>query len=176
MKAPNGSTRRFIESLPDTERLLGPDDHILWPFAKRPNGYGSARDGRRMVNAHRVVLERKLGRPLAAGMQACHVITCVSTRLCVRPSHLYEGSGAENAADREAQGRTARGDTHGSRTKRSDRPRGSAHGLAKLTEDGVRSIKSRLAAGDTSASIARDYGVTPSTIGSIKLGRCWVHV
>lgn len=47
---------------------------------------------------------------------------------------------------------------------------------AKLTDDCVRSIKARLAAGEGPASISRDYPVTPSAISEIKAGRSWSHI
>ncbi|MDU0602411.1 NUMOD4 domain-containing protein [Pseudomonas aeruginosa] len=47
---------------------------------------------------------------------------------------------------------------------------------AKLTDDSVREIKRRLAAGEGPASIARNYPVTPSAISEIKAGRSWSHI
>lgn len=47
---------------------------------------------------------------------------------------------------------------------------------AKLTDECVRSIKARLAAGEGPASISRDYPVTPSAISEIKAGRSWSHI
>lgn len=47
---------------------------------------------------------------------------------------------------------------------------------AKLTDDCVRAIKARLAAGEGATSIARDYPVTPSAIREIKAGRSWSHI
>jgi hypothetical protein len=52
-------------------------------------------DGKqRRVN--RLVLERKLGRPIKPGYFACH--TC-DYRPCVNPNHIYEGTRADNARD-----------------------------------------------------------------------------
>jgi hypothetical protein len=47
---------------------------------------------------------------------------------------------------------------------------------AKLTEDKVREIKRRLAAGEDYRKIAPDYGVVAGTIGHIKYGKTWTHV
>ena len=47
---------------------------------------------------------------------------------------------------------------------------------AKLTDECVRDIKRRLAAGDGPACIARDYPVKPGAIGEIKAGRSWSHI
>lgn len=54
--------------------------------------------------------------------------------------------------------------------------RGSGNYNAKLTEDGVREIKRRLAAGERCRSIARDFDVDPSVVGKIRQGRRWTHV
>lgn len=42
-----------------------------------------------------------------------------------------------------------------------------------LTADDVRTIRERIEEGDTGRAIARDYGVTPSCISSIKTGRTY---
>jgi hypothetical protein len=47
---------------------------------------------------------------------------------------------------------------------------------AKLNEHEVRQIKSRLALGQSQASIARDYGVHRMTINLIANGKTWAHV
>lgn len=54
------------------------------------------------VRAHRVALELRLGRPIRPGLVACH--TC-DVANCVNPSHLWEGTQAENLADMRAKGR-----------------------------------------------------------------------
>lgn len=54
--------------------------------------------------------------------------------------------------------------------------RGEQHQDAKLTVEGVREIRRRLTTGETCHSIAKDFGVTPSAIRQIKIGRSWKHV
>ncbi len=46
----------------------------------------------------------------------------------------------------------------------------------RLTEDQVREIKRRLAAGEPQAGIARDYDVTRGAIAAIDSGQNWGHV
>lgn len=53
---------------------------------------------------------------------------------------------------------------------------GSRHPKAKLTEDQVREIKRRLANGEQQKVIAKDYGVSPTSIRAIAIGRNWGHV
>jgi hypothetical protein len=47
---------------------------------------------------------------------------------------------------------------------------------AKLTDDGVRVIRTRLAAGEMHTVIAKDYGVTKGAISCIARGKTWKHV
>lgn len=47
---------------------------------------------------------------------------------------------------------------------------------AKLTADNVREIKRKLASGSKKVSVAKDYGVSPSTIYSIATGQEWAHI
>jgi hypothetical protein len=49
------------------------------------------------VRAHRIALERKLGRPISPEFQALHTCDCKS---CVNPEHLYEGTYRDNMLDR----------------------------------------------------------------------------
>jgi len=51
--------------------------------------------------------------------------------------------------------------------------RGSKNPNAKLTEDQVRNIKSRLKDGDRRNTIAEELGVSAAAVKSIDLGRTW---
>lgn len=78
-----------------------------------------------------------------------------------RVSNLRWASALENQADRER---------HDTRT------RGSEVFGAKLTENQIPFIRRRIAAGERYPSIARDFGVSISTVSLIKRGRIWQHV
>lgn len=54
------------------------------------------RVGHRIIWMERIVLERKLGRPIAPGKLACH--HC-GNELCIEPEHIYEGTYRSNAID-----------------------------------------------------------------------------
>jgi hypothetical protein len=63
-----------------------------------------------------------------------------------------------------AQGRKRRG------------PRGEDFPQAKLTESAVIQMRRLSALGSSTASLARDYGVSPRTIRDAVAGRTWAHV
>ncbi|KKN92451.1 hypothetical protein LCGC14_0209420 [marine sediment metagenome] len=124
-----------------------------WQAVCFPDGYGAFRLKGSMQGAHRV--SYAMGHDIPKGMCVLH--TC-DNRLCVRPSHLFLGTKADNMADRDAKGRQARG-VH--------------NGKAKLTEAQVRSIRSDLR---SLRVIAEDYEVFHTTIGCIKRRETWKHV
>ena len=92
---------------------------------------------------------------------------------CCNPAHLDLGTYADNSRDCVERGRQARGDTHGSRTKPESRPRGEAHGRAKLT---VADIKRIRADPRPQRVIAAGYDVTQALVSFIKSRRSWAHV
>jgi hypothetical protein len=81
-------------------------------------------------------------------------------RKCVRPSHLFEGTQADNIADMYNKGR------------QSD-PKGQQHGRAKLTEAKVREIYSSHL---SNAALGSLHGVSRFAISKIKCGVNWRHV
>jgi len=81
-------------------------------------------------------------------------------RVCVRFSHLFEGTNQENTADKTAKGRATKGE---------------AVNTAKLTDRKVITIRKALTRGAVGAHLARDYGVSESTIRFIKQGATWKH-
>lgn len=90
--------------------------------------------------------------PIPPGMLVCH--ECDNTR-CVNPNHLFLGTDAQNLADRDKKLRHA----HGSR-----------HGMSKLTEAQVLTIR---ADNRSQSLIAQDYGVKQQTISEIKNRNSW---
>jgi hypothetical protein len=113
------------------------------------------------VQLTRLILEHKLGRELAHGMQACH--TC-DNPTCCRPSHLFEGSHQANMDDMKAKGRA---------NKRA----GSAHGMAIFTEVTAREALDKWQSGQfRKVDLCREYGVTMGALDALISSITWKNV
>jgi hypothetical protein len=97
------------------------DCHIWLGVVSGDGGYGKLTIDKKSYSVPRLVLEKKLGRPIRPGCMACHTCSAnypvddVSYRRCINPNHLYEGTPADNSRDRVEQGR-ARGRPRRERT------------------------------------------------------------
>lgn len=135
----------------------------LWLLSVDRDGYGRIGTGTfrnpRTERAHRVSYRAFVG-DVPRGL---HVLHRCDTPACVNPAHLFVGTDAENAEDRERKGRGRR-------------LIGEASPHAKLTELDVRRIRSLLAAGVTHRRIAALFGVASARIGDIARGATWRHV
>jgi hypothetical protein len=138
----------------------------LWQAADdgRPSGYGfigapTPADPRRMIGAHRASWMLHFG-PIPRGKFVLH--KCDNGK-CVRPDHLFLGTHKENMRDMAQKGRA------------SDRT-GSKHHLTRLTEDDVRGIRTRVAAGESQRALAKEFGMHPTSISHIVHRRSWRHV
>jgi len=132
--------------------LVGP----CLPCALSTNGdgYGQLKVNGRHFSAHRLAFTLAYGDPVGAVVR--HLCGNPS---CVNPFHLAQGGHLENAADRDAHGRTARHERHGN---------------AKLSLQDVFAIRASLAAGEKGRSLAAKYGVSESCVSLIKRGKKWV--
>lgn len=132
----------------------------LWRGKRGPKGYGITygKNGS-TTGAHRASYRLYVGE-IPEGHQVCH--KC-DVRECVNPAHLFIGTNAENAADMVAKGR--------SRDQRGER-----NNSAKLTAADVIEIRRCLRAGQTGASLAREYRMSEAHIAAIKHGRKWPGV
>ncbi len=164
---------------------------LEWTGTRNPHGYGRfSRRGRQEL-AHRVAYELAVG-PIPDGLQVLH--RCDNPP-CVNPTHLWLGTPADNAHDRDTKGRRRtgiscglrngtythperrpRGDRNGRRTKPESILRGDAAPWAILTEATVRQIRVALQAGQTHRSLGAEYGVTRSAITRLARALSWRHV
>ena len=77
----------------------------VWTGAVTGPGYPEITVDRKVLRVHRLVLERKLGRPIAPDMMACHQCEHlyppgdISYRRCINPDHLEEGDKHRNAIE-----------------------------------------------------------------------------
>ena len=123
----------------------------IWKAAKYKNGYGVFWDGKKRNGAHRVSFSLSKG-TIPEGMYVCHHCDNPS---CVNPKHLFLGTPKDNSEDKFEKNRARVGSQH---------PR------AKLTLEQVEKI--RLASG-SQKEIAKNFGVSQSTIHTIKTGKNW---
>lgn len=122
------------------------------------DGYGHFGYQGKDYGAHRYSFELHKG-PIPKGLHVCH--TC-DVRRCVNPAHLFLGTSRDNMADASQKGRMHPGE---------------ANGIAKLTEDAVRSIRDFWTGSPGElAYLARAFGVSEGTIRFVVRGVTWRHV
>ena len=153
------------------DKSAGPNGCWIWIASRSSDGYGRIEKSGTTV-AHRVAWEMANG-PIPKGLWVCH--KCDNPP-CVNPSHLFLGTPKRNAADRHSKGRSATGDDSGARTRPDVRPRGESHTSAILTENDVRMIRNRHAAGETFAALGREFGVSNVAVRSAVTRKSWAHV
>lgn len=158
-----------------------------YPSKPGPGGYCKVSVSGNTRMAHQLAYEYAVG-PVPPGMFVLH--HC-DNRTCVNPAHLFLGTHLDNMADMVAKGRQARGDSHGTRIHPDRVLRGEAHPVrlhpelvkrgerspnARLTEQEVRAIRDRHAAGVAIRQLARETGMGATTITRIVRRESWRHV
>ena len=130
----------------------------IWTGASNVQGYGVFKSKRRQYRAHRFSYELHHG-AIPIGMMVCH--KC-DTPACVNPDHLFLGTAQDNMSDMVTKGRSLCG---------------KLNHCTKLTDDAVRAIRARYAAGGvTLVALGREYGVASATIGKVVKRIQWRHV
>ena len=131
----------------------------IWPYNLTPGGYGQVAIDGRTRGVHVLACEDANGPMPMPGMEATH--SC-RNRHCWAWDHLSWGTRASNAADRE------RDRTH---------PHGMQSSNAKLTDQQVREIRNRYAAGGVGKRpLAAEYGVSRTLITNIVAKKSWTHI
>jgi HNH endonuclease len=160
----------------------------LWVGGRHYNGYGRFSYDCATRASHRVAFLIEHGHlPMPCALHKC------DNRGCCRPSHLVEGTRAENNADMIAKGRDrkARGARSASRLHQKTRPRGPAHAAlcapknpvrgarhhsAKIVEADVHLIRRLRARGVGPTVIGRRLQITRQMVWLILTGKNWRHV
>lgn len=136
----------------------------LWKAKPDTGGYGSFFFRGRKHRAHRVSWILEYGE-IPAGLSVLH--RC-DTPACVRPSHLFLGTQADNIRDAANKGRlNVEGLSQGRKPLV-----GEKNGRAKLSPENVEEIRLR-ARVLSQSELAAQYGVNQSTISRLLSGRSW---
>lgn len=124
----------------------------IWTGPKTKFGHGTFMGH----GAHRIAWELERG-PIPPGICICHNCPGGDNPACIRPAHMFQGTQVENTADRVAKGRS---------TRANGKPR-------ILSLEKAREIRARYAAGETPATLAREFGCKPQNISRIVNGSHW---
>lgn len=147
-------------------------DNECWEWQATKNtrgGYGCFKNKREdgkfhQGRAHRIALELHLGRFISSQTLVCH--KCDNPPCC-NPSHLYEGTFANNMQD--SYDRNRRKITVPSSI-------GSGNGNAALLNDDIKTITDMIIDGFNNKEIAEQFDVSHSMISLIRLKKSWTHL
>lgn len=166
-----------------------PSGHWIWTgYVDKKSGRGAFRMGNRLaptMNSSRAAwtILRGVIPPEKWVLHDCDRSDCVN------PAHLYLGDSKDNYEDRRRAGRgldgdracfrkcpekLARGLRNGAHTHPERRPRGEAHGQAKLNPGAVQEILQLSRDGWQQREIAAKFGVHQATVWRVLHRRTWV--
>lgn len=131
----------------------------LWTASTRGKGYGGFHSHGVMYAAHRFSWILKHG----SVPEGLHVLHRCDNPACVRPSHLFLGTNADNVADKMSK-------------KRHRNLQGEKHPLSKLTDQDVKQIRKLQSEGALHRELAKQFNVTKGTIGFIIRQETWTHI
>lgn len=124
-----------------------------WQGARNARGYGCYYPAMGVkFLAHRYAYQQAFG-AIPEDLEVCH--RCDNPPCC-NPDHLFLGTHVDNMADMVAKDRSSK-----------KALRGTEHPSARFSADEVRTIRTRVAAGETRTAIASELGVNLSTISLI---------
>lgn len=169
--------RRLIESEVDRfwSRVAkgAPDECWPWQYGTNSDGYGNFKlnDGSQ-IGSHRFSWSLENG-PIPDGM---HVLHSCDNPPCVNQNHLFLGNQEINVADMMSKGRGNKSSGDDWYKRQGQQARGERIARAIFTESDVISIRAKVSAGQTVASLAREMSVNDSAIRHIVKRRSWKHV
>lgn len=153
-----------------------------WTGGCARGGYGQFSIRRRTVSAHRISWMIHRGEITPEKPFICH--RC-DNKLCVRDSHIWDGTPADNMSDKVAKGRQAKGekmkqphfgDANGSRIHIERMPRGEGHELSKWTGKQILEMRAKYAAKVHAKIIRAEYGISSSNFYGIIRRDTWKHI
>jgi hypothetical protein len=133
---------------------------MLWEGRISNYGYAEIGNAETRHRVHRLIMGYTLGRALAKDEIVCHKCDVPS---CINPAHLYVGTPRDNVRDCVTRGRK-------------HLPKGELHGLAILTAEAVREIRSYPRRRVDRKMLAEKFGVKENTISQVRNGTSWKHV
>ncbi len=151
-----------------------PNGCIEWQGNIDSTGYGRFYFTRQITLAHRaswLIFRGEIPNGL------CILHKCDNPP-CVNPDHLFVGDRKDNARDMASKGRQwVQKNPIGRPVCPIElKPRGEKHGMSKMTDEIVRSIRIRAGKGETGKTLSIEYGCSRSLISQIIRGEIWGHV
>lgn len=123
----------------------------------KKDGYGRTSIYGVYIVAHRVAWELMHG-PVPSGLLVCH--RC-DNPACVRPSHLFLGTHADNQADMTAKRRGRAGERNGQ---------------AIITAEIALEVRRLYADGVNQSRLALKFGIAQGTVSNIITRKTWAHL
>ena len=135
----------------------------LWTGATTA-GYGALRDRDGATRrAHRVGWELQTGKKAPLGLNLCH--RC-DVRACIRETHLFVGTHADNTHDAMQKGRSSPPPVNV----------GAENGNSRLTEESVLEIRRLYSEGRRQTDLALRFQVSQPAISKIVRREWWKHI
>jgi hypothetical protein len=133
-----------------------------WIAGLNNKGYGLYYINQEKIYAHRYSYIIHKG---VIPEKMCVLHKCDNT-ICINPSHLWLGTQSENMKDAAKKGRM----------DKIKKNKGEDVKNSVLTNEKVKEIKIKLKNGEIGVKLAKEYGVTKTTIYQIKHGKWWKHI
>jgi hypothetical protein len=143
------------------------DECIVWPYAKRPQGYGSIWIDHYVYTTHTAAWYLSHNLPIPKERQNLNVDTiCIchtcDNRPCINPKHLFKGTYDDNMEDMDKKGRRVLPD---------------ARRLEKLTTTQVLEIRaSDISTNEKKRELAKQFKVSVSTIYAVHRKRRYLYI